>query len=101
MYLPLALFLLSAPTLLQNLHTAFSRIATLRTRLKFLFIAPPFRSSLSKESARAAVNGFIEGRFSISYNQACPRDPVIPVVPASSEFNSRLGLSKGPDWMGY
>jgi hypothetical protein len=37
--------------------------------------------------------GFMEERFNISYKQAYPRDPVIPVVPASSAFNSGLGFA--------
>jgi hypothetical protein len=35
----------------------------------------------------------MEERFNISYKQAYPRDPVIPVVPASSAFNSGLGFA--------
>jgi hypothetical protein len=38
----------------------------------------------------------MEERFSISYNQAYPR---VPRCWASSEFNSRLGLTKDQPWI--
>jgi len=37
--------------------------------------------------------GFMEEKFSMSYNQAHPRDPRVPRGLASSEFNSRLGFT--------